>query len=227
MLYSYIYAFRECNPVPPKPLPESHFFSESGLLVKKAKTYLLIANLRKGGVFNVFSKGTLMASDSGFLGRLSDGRMVSSQWLGTGFTRKESECIAKGHLVVVPEQQMTPLRTMIMRASLSAGRHYASDLVKQYLRKRLITQKSEVPVSFQRKITLGKNIHVQDIVEGDATFTSLHIVDHASLVYIPSSRYFKCNELITPASVTGDLSEEFNKKKKIVHERDIVTCGDI
>jgi hypothetical protein len=227
MLYSYVYAFRECKPLPPQPLPESHFFSESGLLVEKAETYLLIANLRKGGVFTVFSDGTLTASDSGFLGRLSDGRMVSSQWLGTAFTQKESDCIVRGHLVVVPEQQMTPLKAMIMRAFLSAGRHYASDLVKQYLRKRLITQKSRVPVSFQRKITLGKNICVKDVIEGDVTFASLHIVDHASLVYIPSSRYFKGNELITPVSVTGDLSEEFNKKKKIVHERDIVTCGDI
>ncbi len=223
MLYTYIQAHRDCSPTTQKP-PESNFFSESGLLVEKTEKYLFIANLRKGGVFKVFSTNTV--SDSGFLGRLSNGRLVTSQWLGSTFTRKNSEYLVNGHLTTVPEQKMTPLKTMALRASLSIGRHYASDLAKNYLRKQLITQKNVIPVSFQRKIILKDTIHIQDTLEGGSTFMSLHLVDHAPLIYIPSSRYYQPTELQTPHYLTEDLSEEFNKKKKIIIVRDIVTCED-
>ncbi len=224
MLYTYVQAFRNADLVHQKQSPESHFFSESGLLVEHGK-YYFVANLKKGGVFKVFCNDTLVVSDSGFLGRLSNGKMVTSHWLGSTFTRKDSHYLVTGRFVVVPEQHMTPLKTMALRASLSIGKHYVSDFAKQYLRKQLITQKNTIPVSFQRSITVTDSIHVTDTVEGDCPFTSLHLVDHASLIYIPSSRYFHSTELQTPQYLTENLAEEFNKKKKIKIEREI-TCGD-
>lgn len=223
MLYTYLHAFRICNPVT-QTQPESNFFSESGLLVKKSDKYLVIANVKKGGVFKVFSHNTLIVSDAGFLGRLSNGKLVTSQWLGTSFTHSDSEYLVRGQLVTVPEQTMTPLKTMALRAFFSIGRHYTSDLAKTYLRKQLITQKNTVPVSFQRKIMCKDTLHIQDTLEGSPTFAELYIVDYAPLIYIPSSRYYQSTELKT-SYLTEDLSEEFNKKKKIVIERDI-TCED-
>lgn len=223
MLYTYLQAFKNCSPVPEKKLPESNFFSESGLLVEKSGNYLLIGNLRKGGIFKIFCNDKLILSDSGFLGRLSNGKMVTSQWLGTSFTRNDSEYIVTGNLVSVAEQYMTPLRITVLRASLSIGRNHASDFAKKYLRRQLITKKSEIPVTFQRKITFKEGICIEDQLEGALTLTSLHLVDHASLIFVPSSRYYQIHELETPQYLTEDLSEEFNKKKKIVVRR-TVTC---
>jgi hypothetical protein len=225
MLYTYLQAFKACNRIPEKKVPGSQLFSESGLVVEKGKTYTFVANLKKGGVFKVFSQNQVV-SDSGILGRLSDGKMVSSSFLGSTYTQHGAGYTVNGHLVTVPEQQMTPAKTVIMRTSLSIGRRYVSDLAKHYLRRQLITQKHSTPCSFQRKITLGKTVHIKDIIKGDCTFTLLHLVDHASLIYIPSSRYFQSNELKTHQYLTENLSEEFNKKKKIVYEREVVTCGD-
>ena len=226
MLYTYIQAFTDCNPLPEKKEPESCFFPESGLVVKKSPQYHFIANLRKGGVFKVFTENNIV-SDSGFVGRLSNGDLVTSQWLGSSFTftDEKSSYYVEGPLVRVPEQKMTPLKSMIMRASLTIGREYASRTAKHYLRKQLITQKNTVPGTFQRVITLDENIHVKDTLEGDITFETLHLQDHASLIYIPSSRYYIPSEIKTPSYLTGDLSTEFNKKKKIIIERDIISVG--
>jgi hypothetical protein len=225
MLYTYLQAFKAYNPLHEKKVPGSQLFPESGLVVEKGDDYTFVANLKKGGVFKVFSPYQVV-SDSGIMGRLSDGKMVSSSFLGSTYTKHGPEYTVNGHLVTVPEQQMTPMKTVIMRTSLSVGRRHVSDLAKHYLRRQLITQKHSIPCSFQRNITLGKTIHIEDIIEGDCTFTSLHLVDHASLIYIPSSRYFQSNELKTHQYLTEDFSEEFNKKKKIVYEREVVTCGD-
>ncbi len=217
MLYTYVQAFRDANPKDATS-PESCFFPEAGLLVKKTPEYYFVANLRKGGVFKVFSTDTLI-SDSGFLGRLSTGSMVSSQWLGSTFTEEASTYHVTGRLVQVPEQQMTPVKTVVLRTFLSFGREYAADFAKNYLRKQLITQRTPLPLSFERIITLKDGIHIKDTLRGDATFTSLHIVDHASLIFIPSSRYFLSTEVKTPSNLTEDLSREFNKEKEIVVER--------
>ncbi len=227
MLYPYLQAYSDCSPIKKEKEPESSFFSESGLLVEKTSNSLFIVNLKKGGVFKLFSKGGLVLSDSGFLGRLSNGSMVSSQWLGTTFTKTGSHYSVTGPLVVVPEHQVTPFKTMVLRGSLSLGGKYVSDFAKHYLRRKLITQKNTVSGSFQRKITLKDEnaIHITDMLEGKLIFDSLHLVDHASLIYIPSSRYFCVNELHTPQYLTEDLSTEFNRKKKVVYERDIICEG--
>lgn len=220
MLYTYIQAFKACNPLPQKQVPKPRFFSESGLLVEKIKNYYVIVNLKKGGIFTLFRNGDLIMSDAGFLGRLTDGTLVTSQWLGTSFTRTPSEYVVTGSFTAVPEQIMTPLKTVALRASLSIGQHYAADLAKTYLRKQLITQKKCIPVSFERIITLKDGIHIKDTVKGDIPFASLHLVDHASLIYIPSSRYFRKNELHSPQYLTDDLADSYNKEKEVTLTRD-------
>jgi hypothetical protein len=231
MLYNYLQAYRVCSPVEVKEYrgPEPIFYKESGLLVEKSDQYHLVANLRKGGVFKVFCTKELVASDCGFLGRLSDGTLVTSQWLGTTFTREKSgegiQFVVRGQLVKVPEQQMTPLKTMILRGSLLVGQKYVSDLAKQFLRKQLITRKNAVPTFFERQLTLdNKGIRVIDVLRGREPFATLHLVANASLIYVPSSRYFRITELVTPLYLTDDLSNLFNAKKELVLERTI-TCG--
>ncbi len=218
MLYTYIQAYKACNPHPSKKVPNPRFFSESGLLVEDLTNYHFIANLKKGGIYTLFLNGDLIASDSGFLGNLTDGTLVTSQWLGTSFLKTASGYVVTGSFVHVPEQTMTPFKTMALRASLSIGGHYASDLAKTYLRRQLITQKKCIPVSFERIITLKDGIHIKDTVKGDIPFASLYLVDHAALIYIPSSRYFHQNELRT--FLTENLADVYNKEKEVTFTRD-------
>lgn len=223
MLYTYLYAFLLCNPVK-KIQPESTFFPESGLLMKKSNDSMFIANLRKGGTCKLFRHGNMVLSDSGAVGRLSDGRIVSSQWLGTSYTKNKDEkekYTVAGPLVVVPEQEMTPLKTILMRTSLSLGGKFLSHFAKKHLRKRLITQKSTVPVLFRREIVFGDTIDITDTIytESNAIFEELYLLDHAALIYIPSSRYFQSSELKTPLCLTDNLAESFNKKRKITLNR--------
>lgn len=219
MLYTYLQAFHACTVHPPKKVPESRFFSESGLVVKKDKDYHLIINLKKGGIFTLFHPDYLIA-DAGFLGNLTDGTLVTSQWLGTSFSASAPLYVVTDSFTAVPEQTMTPLKTMALRGFLSLGKHYASDFAKTYLRKQLITQKKVVPISFQREITVKDGVHIKDTVKGDIPFASLHLVDHASLIYIPSSRYFHAHELHTPQYLTDDLAPLYNKEKKVMLTRD-------
>ncbi|MBU7014114.1 MAG: hypothetical protein HXS52_06765 [Theionarchaea archaeon] len=228
MLYNYLQAYRMCNPIKEYKLPEPVFYKESGLLMEKSDQYHLVANLHKGGVFKVFCNNELVASDCGILGRLVDGTLVTSQWLGTSFTRKKSgqgvQYTVTGQLVKVPEQHMTPLKILVLRSSLLIGQKYVSDVVKQLLRKQLITKKNTVPIFFERQLTLNKGIHITDRLRGTGEFAILHLVTNASLIYIPSSRYFRISELATPLYLTDDLSNLFNTKRELVLERNI-TCG--
>ncbi len=216
MLYTYLQAFKDSSLLKEETEVESNFFPESGIVVKKTPDYFFIGNLRKGGVFKLFSGEKLVLSDSGFLGRLHDGRLITSQWLGTTF-EEGSQYLVRGSFVEVPEQYMTPLKTVALRASLSVGGTYVSDFAKTYLRNRLITGRKEVPMTCERKITLEEGVQVQDVIQGTMTMQSLFLVSHAPLIYIPSSRYFQSNEL--ECNGITDFSEKYNKEKKIKIER--------
>ncbi|MBU7031770.1 MAG: hypothetical protein HXS53_04505 [Theionarchaea archaeon] len=229
MLYTYLQAFldsRDSRTLPEKTEIRSNFFRESGLLVEKNPSYTFIANLKKGGVFKVFSEDHILVSDSGFIGTLSNGKGVTSQWLSSHYTLSQNIYTVTGNCAVIPEERMTPLRCVLMRTAMAAGGKYASTWVKQCLRNRLITTPRGLPIRFQRTITLGEEIYVQDILQGEATFDSLYIADHAYLLYIPSSRYFQWNELSTSQYLTENLAERFNKEKKIVIDRRIISDGD-
>lgn len=226
MLYTYLQAFddsRDSHPVPGIKEIKSNFFRESGLVIEKNPHYTLIVNLKKGGVFKVFSKDLLLASDSGFVGTLSNGKRVATQWLSSQYTHMKNAYTVTGTCAVIPEERMTPFTCVLMRTVLAVGGEYASSMVKQFLRNRLITSHRELPIQFQRTITIEDGIRVRDILQGKGTFESLHLVDHASLLYIPSSRYFQWNELSTSQYLTEDLAESFNKNKRITIDRTIIT----
>jgi hypothetical protein len=226
MLYTYMQAYEDAAPIPEKKDIASNFFPESGLIVEKTPRYTFIASLKKGGVFRVFSADSAVASDCGFMGILASGKRMTSQWLSSTYQKEGTTYTVTGNCVLVPDERVTPLKTVLMRIALGLGRQYASQKVKQILRRRLITGARVLPLTFTRVITLAENIHIRDILEGDMILQSLHLVDHASLIYIPSSRYYQHNELSTPHYLSEDLATEFNEKKRIVIDRRDIIAGD-
>lgn len=226
MLYTYLQAFTDAAPIQEKKESKGNFFQESGLIIEKNPSYTFISNLKKGGVFKVFSSQKLIVSDCGFIGVCADGKKITSQWLSSTYEKEGTTFTVKGACVAVPEESMTPLKTVLMRIALGLGRQYVSQKVKQVLRQRLITKHRFLPITFNRIITLDKDIHIQDSLQGDVTFTSLHLVDHASLLYIPSSRYYQHHELSTPPYLTENLAASFNEQNRITITRTILTSGD-
>ena len=185
--------------------PFTRYFSQAGIFAANRPRYYLVANLAKGGVVKVFDRedGRLLINDCGLIGALENGKVVSSQWVDSGYQcRVDAQSWeVSGYLNAPPSHKLfTPLSNVLFRAVLIAlgWSPRLSHLLKGRIRKALILGQRTVPIRFRRRVRLNDDtLILTDTVrvEGRARLRALSVGDEFSTRYVPQSRYFQSQEL--------------------------------
>jgi len=214
----------------PSPLPElpyemppfEKFFKDAKVWIKKTSHNYCISNLSKGGVVKVFDSenGKLIINDCGIIGELSDGKIVTSQWIDTSYIIKSSDngWEVSGNMNFVPSNKLfTLFKNIIFRTILLLiGWHPGlAHILKGKIRKMLILGNRSAPVRFKRvfrvmsdRFLLKNNIEIQN----GEKFSRLSIGDEFFVRYVPQSRYFQAQELnISGHNFEAETLKNLNK----------------
>ena len=185
--------------------PFTRYFPAARIYIANRSQHYVIANLAKGGVVKVFDRrdGRLLLNDCGLIGRLADGRVVTSQWVDSTYECRADEqgWEVSGYLNVVPSNKLfTPFKNLLFRGALVAlgWSPRFSHLLKGNIRKALMMGRRPVPVRFRRRLSLdGPAMTLTDELhlEGNIRFTALSVGDEFFVRYVPQSRYFQSQEL--------------------------------
>ena len=226
----FLLAYLDCDETLPvkEPLPfeqdnQQKFFERSKIFIHSNDRFHLIANLAKGGVIKVFDKKShhLILNDCGILGKLTNGDIVTSQWVDDSYSIKTNDhgWEIEGHLNLVPSNKLfTPFKNIIFRTILlfTGWQPKLAHFIKGRIRKSLILGQRGVAISFIRKLELGEKITITNkiIIKGNLQFASLSIGDEFFVRYVPQSRYFQSQELgIEGWNASGEEISELNKQK--------------
>lgn len=240
----YLQAYLDYTPrkseMPPLPYEErtfSRYFPQSRIFVSNQPQYYVIANLSKGGVTKVFDRqsGRLLLNDCGLIGQLSDGRIITSQWIDP-----EYECKAdtlgyevRGQLQVVPSNKLfTPIKNLFFRGALIllGWSPRFAHFLKGKIRKTLMLGRRPVKARFSRslcikdekiilndKLLLGKKVYFKTLSVGDEFFVR----------YVPQSRYFQSQELTVKGhKFNPEQIKALNSKQQITINQQIIYSGD-
>ncbi|MFB0538244.1 MAG: hypothetical protein ACETWR_25055 [Anaerolineae bacterium] len=211
--------------------PFVKYFPQGKMFVAKTPRAYLVANLAKGGVTKVFSldSNRLIYNDSGMVGTLQDGKVVSSQWIDRSheIIVDEAHFAVAGRLNRIPSQIFTPFKMILFRLTLLAIGWSArlSHLMKGSIRKVMMLGSRPVPVAFRRSLRLRQDsIDIQDQIAllGKSRFSSLFLGDEFPVRYVPQSRYFQSQELDSRGlRFDEELLSELNTGREITVSRRI------
>jgi hypothetical protein len=180
------------------------WFPQAGMARVRREGYDAYVGTAKGGVVKVFDRRRrrLVYSDCGYVGRLCNGRLISSQYDDhRRITRVSAERIAvEGVFVEFSRPTMTPWRFVAFRLfTLSLGRlPRLAVWLKAKLVKVLIYRRRAVDLRFVRTIELGESsVSVADEISGadGARVDQLRWGAFFTTIHMGSSRYFIANEL--------------------------------
>ena len=229
----FLQAYLDYSPRPAElpPLPYerdvfTRYLPQARIFVANRRQYYIVANLAKGGVVKVFDRQSrrLLLNDCGLIGRLEDGRVVSSQWIDPDYQCQSDDdgWEVSGHLHAVPSNKLfTPLKSLVFRGTLVAlGWSPAfSHLLKGQIRRTLILGQRPVPVRFHRRLRLdSEQLTLSDEIrlEGDVRFASLSAGDEFFVRYVPQSRYFQAQELdVSGFGVDAQVLSELHRTRRL------------
>ena len=223
MLNNYIFAANnaECLPKPTSQLPcqttASIDFPKAGMVVRSNPNYYCVVGLSKGGVIRAFDRvdGRLKFCDSGYWGRLDDGRVVATQ----------RDCSPEQYSVVGDELHVEEcfarINQMVQSASLFLGfRVFTTTLgripgvarwIKNLLVHMLVNRKRPVSLRFRRSIRFScDELTVSDVIENpqQTRLQSLFRENKFAAIHMGSSRYFTEQELDPDYDGDPDLSQQ-------------------
>lgn len=188
------------------------WFPDAGIARIRADGATIVIGTSKGGTVKVFGAGDgrLTFSDCGYLGRLGDGTVCSTQYLDRRRRTDVSETrvVVSGVVVECTRPVMSPARFVVFRSFiLTAGVLPAvARWLKRQLVRMLISRRRELQIDFQRTIEIqqGQLIVVDELAGPDLSrVTELWRGASFTTVHMGSSRYFIANEIRSAGSSTG------------------------
>lgn len=217
------------DPLPPLPYqrepftrwwPGARMYARKGRDVQGREYYALI-NLAKGGVVKLFrtDTGESVENDCGFIGALDNGKVVTSQWIGSDFLARYERAVAEppesggaeppplddmleveGHAYYVVEKLFTPVTMIAFRVFmiLFGWQTRLAYEIKGAIRKLLMTRSGAAPVRFRRVVRFeDSDLIIEDEImrPGGPRFDRVKIGDEFHVRYVPQSRYFQPQEL--------------------------------
>ncbi len=223
------------EPLPYEREPFVRRFEGAGLHVRHTGWGYLLVNLARGGVIKLFGlpEGKPLLVDSGMVGELADGTVFTSQWIDPGYQREQQGDTLRvaGSCHRVPTEIFTPTKMMAFRtAMLTTGwnARVAREL-KGWIRAVLMTRAKRLPVSFERRITVGADaLELRDEVTlaPGARVRRLKVGDELPLRYVPQSRYFQPQELEVDGYELGEAElAHLNQQHRFVLRRRVRARG--
>ncbi|MFI5318026.1 MAG: hypothetical protein ACHQ6V_00465 [Myxococcota bacterium] len=224
---SYLHACAVTSaPAAPAPLPcealrEQRLFS-SGLLVAGTDAYYAVFAMNKAGIGRVHGRATgeLAHQDAGWVLRDENG-MHATQLARAEFARLASgEYEARGALGVVQQEQLTPLRFLVLRAlNLTLFRSEAlGRWIRRLVIERLITRVPASPHRFTRRVRFGaEEIELSDVLESppDAAVSSAELARNFTAIHMGSAKYFHASALAELAQAGKTLPALAGRRSKL------------
>jgi hypothetical protein len=179
------------------------WFPEAGMARMLTPSYAAYVGTSKGGVIKIFDRprGRLAYSDCGYIGRLRNGKHVSSQFLdrSRNVDVRTDAISVTGRLTTFARPTMTPWSFAAFRAfTLTVGRIGAvAGWLKRLLVRVLIYRRNDLPVTVDRTIEFGEDdVIIRDRLEGDGSaIARLARSGQFATIHMGSSRYFAANDL--------------------------------
>ncbi|NJN68000.1 MAG: methyltransferase domain-containing protein [Chloroflexaceae bacterium] len=227
----------ELPPLPYEREPFTRYFPGARVFVATLPERYVVANLAKGGVVKIFDRqrGTLLLNDCGLIGKLANGRVVTSQWIDPSYRCEADEqgWTVSGHLHAVPSHKLfTPLKQVLFRSALVAmGWNPAfSHRLKGTIRKTLMLGQRPVPLHFRRSLRLNAHepLTLRDELwaAGEGEVRSLSVGDEFFVRYVPQSRYFQSQELdIQGYTLSDGHIQALNQRQRLQIEQQVVAVG--
>ena len=202
-------------PLPYERPPFTEYYPQGRIYCQATEKRFIIANLAKGGVVKIFDRadGSLLLDDSGIIGRLTDGRVVTSQWIDPNHECEVDEegWRVIGSMQVVPAgKPFTPLTQLMFRSVLVSMGWVPkfSHFLKATIRKRLMLGNRPAPIKFERRmrvesgiITLVNKVRTE---KRKLEFEKLSSGGGFMVRYVPQSRYFQAQEFVENHHTVGE-----------------------
>lgn len=219
-VYDWLQSYLDFCPARPAPLNEradfTRWFPEARMLVRKTPRYYAVLSLAKGGVLKVASEDGPLYSDTGFIGRLDDGRVVVSHLVDeykieVNASSEPVTASAAGHFCERRVKLASPFKQVLFRLlNMTVGR-VASDFLRRALQKVLITGKPRTELRFRRKFTFEEDkIEIEDEVIRPPTvpkLAALHLGSDATSIYVANSNVYQESVLLPWQDLSGLLPE--------------------
>ena len=192
--------------------PALTWFPDAGIARLRAGGATIVIGTSKGGTVKAFGAGDgrLTFSDCGYIGRLGDRGVCSTQYLDRGRRTDVSDTrvVVRGVVVECDRPVMSPARFVAFRSfMLTAGALPAvAQWLKRQLVRMLISRRHELQIAFQRTIEIhAGELIIEDELAGPDLPRVTELWHGASFttVHMGSSRYFIANELRSAGSSRG------------------------
>jgi SAM-dependent methyltransferase len=224
-------------PLPYQQEPFTRYFPGARVFVATTPQQYVVANLAKGGVLKVFDRqsGRLVFNDCGLVGKLTDGQVVTSQWVDPTYTASADDAgwEVGGSLNRVPSNKLfTPFKNILFRSALVAlGWNPAfSHALKGGIRKTLMLGRRPVPIHFRRTCRLNEDgLTLTDELQHTgrvACLQALSVGDEFFVRYVPQSRYFQSQELeVQGTAIAQQQLDAFNEGQHLTIEQPVAASG--
>lgn len=189
---------KEANLPCDDPNPFRKNFSEAGLLIDRGRDYYSIINYKKGGVVQHYVDHKLDFVDTGAVFKNSHGKFGSNQTFDENLKYEVGEKKVEIHnqVVEMPKKLPSPLQFLLLR--LSCLTIFRSSIIreftKRFLVKSLITKPKQWPVWNQRKISLGKELVVEDKHQEVQGFKKLESAKPFVPIHMASKGYWQIQD---------------------------------
>ncbi|MDX2176570.1 MAG: hypothetical protein SF028_08865 [Candidatus Sumerlaeia bacterium] len=240
-VYDWLHAWEDYAPERTGPAalpaePEARWFPDARILAVRHRRYHFVLNGSKGGVFKVVTPKGAIASDTGPIGELADGRVFVTHIVDRDQSTAAHEGEGAVHKIVVEGVCQhrkvtlpTPLTMMVFRALLLTVGRFNANLVRSLLQRKLIVGKRRLPLRFRRTVELGTlEVTVTDELERkdpSLRLKRLSVGSDATSIYVANSNTFQESRLLPWQDAGGEI-EEFNRTGRLVLERRIDVSGD-
>ncbi len=180
------------------------WYPKAGLARVRTPKYDAIIGTAKGGVVKVFDRGqkSLVYSDCGYVGRLRNGKTVSSQYLDSqrSVSVTATEIKVEGGFCEVSRPVLDPYRFIAFRSFMVTLGRFPSlaRWIKSYIVRLLIYRKYQVPIQFKRSVFFKDDeVIVRDMLSGEVAqnLEFLKWEEIFTTIHMGSSKYFITNEL--------------------------------
>jgi len=173
-------------------------FRDAGLVIHNGVKYYAVIGLSKGGVVKEYDKEKEMQvlDDCGYIGKLQNGKMISTQ----NHYDHPSRCTSEFTEVHAPFYEIRrtipdPLKFLALRIfNLTVGRiRPARELVKKILVKALLSNTKKAGFILIRRIEFSDPVRIVDRIEPQPDGGSFEFLEHGikfSTIHMASSKYF-------------------------------------
>lgn len=225
-VYDWMQAWRDHAPdreapVELPPTRQTRWFPNAKLFVVRDPAYHAVAAANKGGVFKATTPDGPMASDTGLVGELEDGRVVVAHIVADNRVEVDEQAGGLEVSGVFQRRRQplpTPWRQIAFRLmNLTIGR-FSANLVRATLQRILITGKRPLPIRFRRVLRFGADgIEVVDEVRlrGGVRFRRLMASTDATSIYVANSNVYQDSVLLPWTPVEEDAVEKLNTTGKL------------